>query len=149
MRAMNVLSTKQIVAVLSGFILIFLAPFFVRSVLRQRAIQKPTFAESYVGSKFQRVQLIRNKVLLIPAPPIKGVDAPQEIYLLSKQAKGYWRKPMTVGVGFEFGFFDGAKSYRYKIVNWRADGVMLQYDYDGAPPRPDNQPYEIIKLRWK
>ena len=79
---------------------------------------------------------------MVPGPSIKGLAFNNDFYTLSLANDGYWKKPMVVGKGFKFGYFDGAKDYDYEILDIQQQGVIMRYSGSALPP-------EILNVVWK
>ncbi len=111
--------------------------------------QQKTRDELWVGTLFQKIESVRGKALLIPAPVDQRFSVPRKLYVTSDRIKNYWAKPRFVDVGFEFEFFDGAKFYNYKIVDFQPSGINLQYNHSASPPRSAHGMPPIVLLHWK
>lgn len=147
---MNKLPLRRIAAVLCGFVLLPGVLTLCVFVPLRKLHDRPASGELQVSALFKRVEQVNGKVLLAPAPPSKLPFVPVELYVLSKQSTGYWRKPVVAGTGFTFGYFDGSQHHTYKIIDVQSDDAMLGYDYQNAPAPSLGQKYdEMVKLHWK
>jgi hypothetical protein len=139
---------KRGLFILSSLIILFsVCVLLIAHERRQTAAHQAVLAEAWVRNRFTRIQPVQGKVLLIPAPVDKTLSGPIELYVLADQ-EGYWNKPKLINAGFEFGFFDGARYYHYKIMEFQPDGVMV-CDYTMRPPHAQQAAHEHLKVRWK
>lgn len=76
-------------------------------------------------------------------------------YTMSLTKNHYWEKPMVVGEGFRFGYFDGSQRHEYLIAQIHQDGVAITYKADNMPPpvpkngMPPGPPKLDLNVVWK